>query len=113
MDRSVLISGGNRGIGLAIARWFEAAGDRVAVTYREASPPPDLLGVQCDVTDPGTLDAAFDRVEKEHGPVGVLVVNAGVTDDTLLAIMKMSSSPTSSTRTWSAPSAWRGGRYAA
>jgi beta-ketoacyl ACP reductase len=88
MNRSVLISGGNRGIGLAVARWFEAAGDRVAVTYRDARPPPDLFGVQCDMTDPGTLDAAFEQVEKAHGPVGVLVANAGVTDDTLLAIMK-------------------------
>ncbi len=88
MSRSVLVSGGNRGIGLAIARWFEAEGDRVAITYRQAGPPPGFLGVQCDVTDPVTVDAAFDRVEKEHGPVGVLVANAGVTDDTLLAVMK-------------------------
>ena len=86
--RSVLVTGGNRGIGLAIAQAFAAQGDRVAVTHR-ASPPPDgLFGVQCDVTSGDDVDAAFTAVEAEHGPVEVLVSNAGTTDDTLL--MRMS-----------------------
>jgi NAD(P)-dependent dehydrogenase (short-subunit alcohol dehydrogenase family) len=58
--RSVLVTGGNRGIGLAIARAFAAAGDRVTVTYRSGEPPEGLAGVRCDVTDPASVDAAFD-----------------------------------------------------
>ena len=85
--RSVLVTGGNRGIGLAIARAFAAQGDRVAVTHR-ASPPPDgLVGVRCDVTSGDDVDAAFRAVEAEQGPVEVLVSNAGLTDDTLLLRM--------------------------
>lgn len=88
MGRSVLITGGNRGIGLAIARAFEAQGDDVAVTYRGKPPPESLFGVRCDVTDVDQVDAAFKEVEEAHGPVEVLVANAGITDDTLL--MRMS-----------------------
>ena len=88
MSKSVLVTGGNRGIGLAIARAFAANGDRVAVTYRASAPPDGLFGVTCDVTDPSAVDAAFSAVEAEHGPVEVLVSNAGITDDTLL--MRMS-----------------------
>jgi 3-oxoacyl-[acyl-carrier protein] reductase len=88
VGRSVLITGGNRGIGLAIARAFEANGDDVAVTYRGKPPPESLLGVRCDVTDADQVDAAFKEVEQAHGPVEVLVANAGITDDTLL--MRMS-----------------------
>ena len=87
MSRSVLVTGGNRGIGLAVARAFAAAGDRVAVTHRATSAPDGLLGVQCDVTDAAAVDAAFSAVESEHGPVEVLVSNAGITDDTLLLRM--------------------------
>ena len=87
MSRSVLVTGGNRGIGLAVARAFAAAGDRVAVTHRATSAPDGLLGVQCDVTDTAAVDAAFSAVESEHGPVEVLVSNAGITDDTLLLRM--------------------------
>jgi 3-oxoacyl-[acyl-carrier protein] reductase len=86
--RSVLVTGGNRGIGLAIARAFAADGDRVTVTYRSGQPPEGLSGVRCDVTDPASVDAAFDEVEAAQGPVEVLVANAGVTRDQL--IMRMS-----------------------
>jgi 3-oxoacyl-[acyl-carrier protein] reductase len=89
--RSVLVTGGNRGIGLAIARAFAAAGDRVTVTYRSGQPPqndPPIAAVRCDVTDPESVDAAFTEVEAAQGPVEVLVANAGVTRDQL--IMRMS-----------------------
>ena len=87
MARTVLVTGGNRGIGLAIARAFAAQGDRVAVTYRGKEPPEGLFGVVCDITDPAAVDAAFGTVEAELGPVEVLVANAGITDDTLLLRM--------------------------
>ncbi|RJK93786.1 3-oxoacyl-ACP reductase FabG [Vallicoccus soli] len=85
--RSVLVTGGNRGIGLAVARAFAAAGDRVAVTHRSGDAPEGLLGVRCDVTDTASVDAAFGEVEAAHGPVEVLVANAGVTKDQLLLRM--------------------------
>ena len=85
--RSVLVTGGNRGIGLAIARSFAAAGDRVTVTYRSGEPPEGLTGVRCDVTDPASVDAAFAEVEAAQGPVEVLVANAGVTRDQLILRM--------------------------
>ncbi|GAA4067889.1 3-oxoacyl-[acyl-carrier-protein] reductase [Actinomadura miaoliensis] len=81
------MTGGNRGIGLAVARELSAAGDAVAVTYRSGEPPEGLFGVRCDVTSMEDVDAAFGKVEAEQGPVQVLVANAGITDDTLLAIM--------------------------
>ncbi|MGP9661695.1 beta-ketoacyl-ACP reductase [Arthrobacter sp. AOP36-C1-22] len=85
--RSVLITGGNRGIGLAIARAFEANGDQVAITYRSGEVPEGLLGVKADVTDYASIDAAFTEVEQAHGPVEVLVANAGMTKDMLLLRM--------------------------
>lgn len=85
--RSVLVTGGNRGIGLAIARAFEANGDRVAITYRSGDVPEGLLGVKADVTSEEQIDAAFSEVERAHGPVEVLVANAGITRDTLLLRM--------------------------
>jgi NAD(P)-dependent dehydrogenase (short-subunit alcohol dehydrogenase family) len=88
MARSVLVTGGNRGIGLAIARELAAAGDAVAVTYRSGEPPEGLFAVKCDVTSMADVEAAFDKVEAEQGPVEVLVANAGTTKDTLLAMMK-------------------------
>jgi 3-oxoacyl-[acyl-carrier protein] reductase len=87
MSRSVLVTGGNRGIGLAIARELAVAGDAVAVTYRSGEPPEGLFGVRCDVTSAEDVDTAFGKVEAEQGPVEVLVANAGITRDTLLAIM--------------------------
>ena len=88
MARTVLVTGGNRGIGLAIAQAFAKQGDRVAVTYRSGEAPDGLFGVRCDVTDAESVDAAFTTIEAELGPVEVLVANAGITDDTL--IMRMS-----------------------
>ncbi|HLK94568.1 MAG TPA: 3-oxoacyl-[acyl-carrier-protein] reductase [Nocardioidaceae bacterium] len=87
MTRSVLVTGGNRGIGRAIATRLSERGDRVAVTYRSGEPPAGVLGVTCDVTDTDQVDAAFAEVEREHGPVEVLVANAGITADTLLLRM--------------------------
>ncbi|MFG3704541.1 3-oxoacyl-ACP reductase FabG [Micromonospora sp. NPDC047670] len=88
MARTVLVTGGNRGIGLAIAQAFAKQGDRVAVTHRSGEAPEGLFGVRCDVTDSDSVDAAFTTIEAELGPVEVLVANAGITDDTLL--MRMS-----------------------
>ncbi len=85
--RSVLVTGGNRGIGLAIARAFVASGDRVAITYRSGDVPDGVLGVKADVTSEEQIDAAFREVEDAHGPVEVLVANAGITRDTLLLRM--------------------------
>jgi len=85
--RSVLITGGNRGIGLAIAKAFVEAGDKVAITYRSGTVPEGMLGVKADVTDMASVDAAFTEVEAAHGPVEVLVANAGITRDTLLLRM--------------------------
>jgi NAD(P)-dependent dehydrogenase (short-subunit alcohol dehydrogenase family) len=87
MARTVLVTGGNRGIGLAIAQAFAKQGDRVAVTHRGTGAPDGLFGVQCDITDPAAVDAAFDTIEAELGPVEVLVANAGITEDTLLLRM--------------------------
>ncbi len=88
MSRSVLVTGGTRGIGLAIARGFAEDGDKVTVTYRSGEPPEGLYGVRCDVTDSAQVDAGFAEAERQHGPVEVVVANAGVTRDQLL--MRMS-----------------------
>ena len=83
-----LVTGGNRGIGLAIARRLEKDGYRVAVTYRSSDPPDGLFGVKCDVTSTDDVDRAFAEVTEHFGdPVGVLVSNAGVTRDGLLLRM--------------------------
>jgi 3-oxoacyl-[acyl-carrier protein] reductase len=87
MGRSVLVTGGNRGIGLAIARRLTADGDSVTVTSRSGEPMEDLAVVRCDVRDAASVDAAFGAVEADSGPVEVLVANAGVTRDQLLALM--------------------------
>ncbi len=86
MSRSVLVTGGNRGIGLATARLLAGQGHRVAVTYR-TTPPEGLFAVRCDVTAPEEVDAAFTEVEAAQGPVEILVSNAGVTQDGLLLRM--------------------------
>lgn len=85
--RTVLITGGNRGIGYAIAQEFVAAGHRVAVTARSGEGPEGCLTVRADVTDVAALDAAFTEVEQTLGPVEVVVANAGITRDMLLLRM--------------------------
>jgi 3-oxoacyl-[acyl-carrier protein] reductase len=85
--RSVLVTGGNRGIGRAIAEAFVAQGDKVAVTTRSGGAPEGALDVTCDITDPAAVDAAFAEIEAAHGPVEILVANAGITADTLLLRM--------------------------
>jgi 3-oxoacyl-[acyl-carrier protein] reductase len=85
--RSVLVTGGNRGIGRAIAEAFVAQGDKVAVTTRSGGAPEGALDVTCDITDPAAVEAAFAEIEAAHGPVEVLVANAGITADTLLLRM--------------------------
>jgi Dehydrogenases with different specificities (related to short-chain alcohol dehydrogenases) len=109
--RTVLVTGGNRGIGLAIAQAFAKQGDRVAVTHRGSKPPADLFGVQCDVTDSAQVDAAFSAVEAEFGPVEVLVANAGITQDTLL--MRMTEEQFASVLDTNLTGAWRCARRAA
>ena len=86
--RTVLVTGGNRGIGYAIAEEFLAQGHRVAVTARSGEGPAGARTVRADVTDAASVDAAFTQVEAELGPVEVVVANAGITKDTLL--MRMS-----------------------
>ena len=87
MSRSVLVTGGNRGIGLEIAKAFAALGDKVAITHRGSDTPEGLFGVKADVTDAASLDEAFAAIEAEQGPVEILVANAGITKDTLLLRM--------------------------
>ena len=87
MPRTVLITGGNRGIGFAIAQGFQAQGHRVAVTTRGGAGPDGTLAVRADVTDAASVDAAFTEVESALGPVEVVVANAGITRDTLLMRM--------------------------
>ncbi len=84
--RTVLVTGGTRGIGRACARAFSAGGDNVAVLSRSTT-VDDLACFQCDVADPKSVDEAFSKVEAEMGKVQVLVANAGITRDTLLARM--------------------------
>jgi 3-oxoacyl-[acyl-carrier protein] reductase len=86
-QRTVLVTGGNRGIGYAIAEEFLAQGYRVAVTARSGEGPAGSLTLRADVTDGASLDAAFAEIEEKLGPVEVVVANAGVTRDTLLLRM--------------------------
>ena len=87
MSRSVLVTGGNRGIGLAIARRFAAAGDSVMVTSRSGEGIGGLTVARCDVRDAASVDEAFKAAEAAHGPVEIVVANAGITADQLLALM--------------------------
>ena len=84
----MLVTGGSKGIGRGIAQRLHAAGHRVAATYRSGGVPDGILGVQCEITDPEQVEAAFKQVEDALGPIEVLVANAGITRDTLL--MRMS-----------------------
>lgn len=85
--RTVLVTGGNRGIGFAIAKAFMARGDRVAVTARSGEGPTGSMTVRADVTDYASIDAAFTEIEAELGPVEIVVANAGITKDMLLLRM--------------------------
>jgi 3-oxoacyl-[acyl-carrier protein] reductase len=87
MSRSVLVTGGNRGIGLAIATRLAAAGDGVTVTSRSGAEISGLTVARCDVRDAAAVDEAFKVAEEAHGPVEVVVANAGITSDQLLALM--------------------------
>jgi NAD(P)-dependent dehydrogenase (short-subunit alcohol dehydrogenase family) len=111
MASTVLVTGGNRGIGLAIAQAFAKQGDRVAVTHRGSAVPEGLFGVTCDITDAAAVDAAFTTIEAEFGAVEVLVANAGITDDTLL--MRMSEEQFTRVLDTNLTGAWRCARRAA
>ncbi|GAB3483454.1 3-oxoacyl-ACP reductase FabG [Nocardiopsis coralliicola] len=87
MARRVLVSGGNRGIGLAIARRFAGAGEVVAVTYRSGPPPDGLAAIPCDVTEEGAVEGALRTFEERFGSVEILVANAGITQDGLILRM--------------------------
>jgi 3-oxoacyl-(acyl-carrier-protein) reductase len=86
-SRVVLVTGGSKGIGRAIAERLARSGHRVAATYRSGDVPTGVLGISCDVTDPAQVEAAFAQVEASLGSVEVLVANAGITRDTLLLRM--------------------------
>lgn len=88
VPRLVFVTGGNRGIGLAIARSFAAEGDLVIVSYRTGGAPDGLVGVQMDVTDQSSVNSAFAEIEEKYGSVDVLVANAGITRDGLTMRMK-------------------------
>lgn len=88
MTRTVLVTGGNRGIGLSIARKFAELGDQVVVTSRSGEPIDGLHVVKCDVSKSESVDQAFAEIEEKFGPVEIAVANAGITRDGL--IMRMS-----------------------
>lgn len=88
VSRSVLITGGNKGIGLGIARAFAEAGDKVAITYRTGNPPTEFFCTRCDVRDADSVAVAFDDVRAQQGPIEVLVANAGITRDGLLVALE-------------------------
>ena len=108
--RVVLVTGGNRGIGLAIARRFQAQGDTVIVTCRGEA-PDGIASVRCDVTDAAQVDAAFKEIEATYGPVDVLVANAGITKDGLL--IRMSEEQFTSVLDANLTGAWRVSKRAA
>jgi 3-oxoacyl-[acyl-carrier protein] reductase len=79
----VFVTGGNRGIGLAIAQRFAKDGFKVAISYREHKPSEDFYMVKADVTDSKSIDSAIDEIEKNLGPLDVVVINAGTNKDAL------------------------------
>ena len=85
--RSVLVTGSSRGIGAAITADFVAAGHKVAGLSTSGGAPEGALGIACDITDPAAVEAAFAQAEAAHGPIEVLVANAGITKDTLVLRM--------------------------
>ena len=86
--KTVLVTGGNRGIGYEIAKEFKAAGHNVCVTYRSGDAPEEFFAVKADVRDSSSITKAFKTIEEQFGPVEVLIANAGITRDTLLLRMK-------------------------
>ena len=86
--KTVLVTGGNRGIGYEIAKEFKAAGHNVCVTYRSGDAPEEFFAVKADVRDSSSITEAFNTIEEQFGPVEVLIANAGITRDTLLLRMK-------------------------
>jgi 3-oxoacyl-[acyl-carrier protein] reductase len=111
VSRSVLVTGGNRGIGRAIAEAFVAQGDQVAVTSRSGDAPDGAFPVPCEVTDPDSVEDAFAVVEEHQGPVEVLVANAGITRDTLL--LRMSEEEWASVLDTNLGGSWRVAKRAA
>jgi 3-oxoacyl-[acyl-carrier protein] reductase len=91
MTRNVLITGGNRGIGLATARSFADNGDNVVVGHRSGSPPDGFFGVHCEVTDEQSVTQAVAEAEDKYGGIDVVVANAGTTDDALTPMMSQDS----------------------
>jgi 3-oxoacyl-[acyl-carrier protein] reductase len=87
VTRTVFITGAGRGIGLAVARAFAEAGDKVAAGYRTAPPPDGIFGVRCDVTDPDSIQEAIEQVEGQYGRIEIVVANAGITRDSLSPMM--------------------------
>ena len=86
--RTVVVTGGNRGIGLATAKRFAELGHRVAITAREPGHIDDsILAVACDQTSSDAVDAAFEEIESTLGTVEILVANAGITRDQLMLRM--------------------------
>ena len=86
--KTVLVTGGNRGIGYEIAKEFQASGHNVCITYRSGEAPEEFFAVKADVRDADSINEAFKAIEAEYGPVEVLVANAGITRDMLLMRMK-------------------------
>jgi 3-oxoacyl-[acyl-carrier protein] reductase len=87
VTKTVFITGANRGIGLAVARAFAEAGDKVAAGYRTSPPPDGLFGVRCDVTDSESVQDAVAQVEAQYGGIDVVVANAGIVKDSLSPMM--------------------------
>jgi 3-oxoacyl-[acyl-carrier protein] reductase len=87
VTRTVFVTGANRGIGLAVARAFAGAGDKVAAGHRTEPPPDGIFGVRCDVTDPDSIHEAIEQVEGQYGRIEVVVANAGITKDSLSPMM--------------------------
>ena len=85
-----LVTGGNRGIGLAIAHSLAKAGHRVVITYRSGAAPSDFLAIKMDVTSTESVESAFSEIEEKWGSPEIIVANAGITKDVL--VLRMSDS---------------------
>ena len=87
MSPLALVTGGNRGIGLAIAGALESSGFDVVITYRSGAAPTGFKSVKMDVTSEESVDAAFTSIEEQWGIPEIIVANAGITKDTLVLRM--------------------------